>query len=78
MTKLPITKQWDGRSVEIFCSKCLTHENHFEGGHSWSPDLCPCGCEDTTVWYKMGPFKRRKAQKMYDKNEAKKWRKRKQ
>ena len=76
--KLPIQKQYDGvdlktrkykYAVDIFCFKCLTHEIYFEGGHSWSPDLCPCGCQDTMVWYKMSFLQRWKAQKVYDKNE---------
>lgn len=76
MIKLPIQKQYPlyGRNyaTDTFCSKCLTHERHFTGGGSWSPDLCPCGCEDTIVWHKMSFFQRRKAQKVHDKNEAKK------
>ena len=57
------------KGTDIFCSNCLTHENHFVGGQSWSPDLCPCGCEDTIVWYKMSTSQQREAQRIYDKNE---------
>jgi hypothetical protein len=70
--KLPIQNQPDGRATDIFCSECLTHERHFEEGHSWTPDLCPCGCQDTTVWYKMSFLKRWKAQKVYNENEIEK------
>ena len=66
---LPIQKQEYGSAKDIFCSKCLTHERHFINGQSWSPDLCPCGCQDTIFWKNMGWWKRYKAQKVYDKNE---------
>jgi hypothetical protein len=69
MTKLPIQRQWNGKGRDIFCDNCLTHERHFKGGGSWSPDLCPCGCEDTIVWHKMSILLRRGAQKVYNKNE---------
>lgn len=75
---LPIQKQrsWsganpDGKATDILCAKCLTHERHFRGGHSWSPDLCPCGCEDTIVWYNMNSIQKLKAQLVYWKNEEK-------
>lgn len=74
MSKLPECKQWDGRSFDTFCTNCWRLERFFEGGGSWSPDLCACGCEDTTVWHKMGPIKRHKAQKKYDKDLVK-WKK---
>ncbi len=66
--KLPICVQADGKSRDIFCANCYRAERFFEGGHSWSPDLCACGCEDTLVWRKMGPIKRHRAQKKYDKD----------
>jgi hypothetical protein len=73
---LPIQKQrhWassnrDGKATDIFCAKCLTHERHFVGGQSWSPDLCPCGCEDMVVWYEMNAIQKLKAQIVYWKNE---------
>lgn len=75
---LPIQKQTylgahraDAEARDIFCAKCLTHERHFTGGQSWSPDLCPCGCEDTIVWYNMSSIQRLKAQFVYWKNEEK-------
>jgi hypothetical protein len=75
---LPIQKQasWsgtnpNGKATDILCAKCLTHERHFRGGHSWSPDLCPCGCEDTIVWYNMNSIQKLKAQLVYWKNEEK-------
>jgi hypothetical protein len=64
--KLPICRQWDGKSYDIFCAKCYRQERFFSGGGSWTPDLCSCGCEDTLVWYKMGVLQKRKAQKKYD------------
>ena len=73
---LPIQKQEhlgkyraNSEARDIFCAKCLTHERHFVGGHSWSPDLCPCGCEDTVVWYEMNAIQKLKAQIVYWKNE---------
>lgn len=72
---LPIQKQHPlgepEYATDTFCAKCLTHERHFVGGHSWSPDLCPCGCEDTIVWYKMSPVQKLKAQFVYYRNEEK-------
>lgn len=74
---LPIQKQGpessnrDLKATDILCARCLTHERHFEGGHSWSPDLCPCGCEDTVVWYEMNPVQKLKAQFIYYRNEEK-------
>lgn len=59
---------------DIFCTKCFTHERFFSGGGSWSPDLCPCGCEDTTVWYKMDWLERAVARKKY-KKDLEKWQK---
>lgn len=47
--------------TDIFCTNCFRHEDYFTGGGSWSPDLCPCGCEDTISWYKMTWLQRRKA-----------------
>ena len=69
---LPIQKRQHGPARDIFCAKCLTHENHFREGHSWSPDLCPCGCQDTTVWYKMSFIQKIRAQRIYWENEQKK------
>jgi len=66
--KLPITIQATGRSYDTFCVNCWRHERFFTGGGSWSPDLCACGSEDTTVWWKMGPLARHRAQKKYDKD----------
>jgi len=66
--KLPICVQANGKSHDIFCANCYRAEEFFEGGGSWSPDLCACGCEDTLVWYKMGPIKRHRAQKKYNKD----------
>lgn len=68
MDKLPIEEFWNGKGRDIFCKKCLTHERHFTGGHSWSPDLCPCGCENTICWREMNVLKRIKAQNIYNKN----------
>ena len=68
MTKLPECIQSSGKSYDLFCTGCWRHERFFEDGHSWTPDLCACGCQDTTVWCKMGPIKRYKAQKKYDKD----------
>lgn len=59
--------------VDAFCTNCWTHERFFTGGQSWSPDLCPCGCEDTTAWYKMSPLQRMKAQRKY-KKDLEEWR----
>jgi hypothetical protein len=72
MTKLPIDINWDGKGWDIFCTKCLTHERHFKGGGSWSPDLCPCGCEDTIVWNEMNWIQRIRAQALYNRNEESK------
>ena len=66
--KLPTCVQIDGKSYELFCANCYRKERFFTGGGSWSPDLCDCGCEDTLVWHKMGPIKRYRAQKKYDKD----------
>ena len=74
---LPIQKQYPSAAnpnclaTDIFCVECLMHERHFKGGHSWSPDLCPCGCEDTIVWHEMGPIQKLKAQFVYYENEKK-------
>jgi len=68
---LPIQKQQYGPAKDLFCAKCLTHERHFEGGGSWSPDLCPCGCEDTIIWHKMSLSQKFIAQKVYWENEEK-------
>ena len=68
MGKLPVCVQASGKSYDLFCTGCWRHERFFEDGHSWTPDLCACGCEDTTVWCKMGPIKRHRAQKKYDKD----------
>jgi hypothetical protein len=65
MSDCPHQKQWDGKYTDTFCSNCWRHERFFSGGGSWSPDLCACGCEDTNVWYKMGPIQRMKARKKY-------------
>ena len=62
------------RYTDIFCSNCLRHERFFTGGHSWTPDLCPCGCEDTVVWYKMTTIQKIKAKKKY-KDDLKEWQK---
>ena len=61
----PYQKSWDGKYIDVFCSKCYRHERFFSGGGSWSPDLCACGWEGTTVWYKMGPMERSRAKKKY-------------
>lgn len=74
---LPIQKQKTYGSnmykdaTDIFCAKCLTHERHFTGGGSWSPDLCPCGCKDTIVWYNMNSIQKLRAQHIYWLNERK-------
>lgn len=60
-----LTIHANGKSYDIFCARCYTHERFFTGGGSWSPDLCPCGCEDTVVWNKMNPIQRMKAKKKY-------------
>ena len=72
MTTLPTSYVYMEREMwsekvgnDVFCSKCLSHERFFTGGHSWSPDLCPCGCEDTIVWHKMNIWQKRKARKKY-------------
>jgi hypothetical protein len=66
---LPIQKQKNGKAKDLFCVNCLTHERHFTGGHSWAPDLCPCGCEDVIVWYKMNSLQKLRAQFIYYNNE---------
>lgn len=66
--KLPTCVQADGKSYEIFCANCYRKERFFTGGGSWSPDLCACGCEDTTVWHKMGQIKRMMAARKYGKD----------
>lgn len=71
MSECPYNKQPSGKYTDIFCTNCWRHERFFSGGHSWSPDLCACGCQDTSVWYKMGMLERRKARKKYkEDNEA--------
>lgn len=52
---------------DIFCVKCLTHERYFEGGHSWTPALCPCGEEETISWKNMSLTQRLLGQKKYNK-----------
>jgi hypothetical protein len=69
MDTLPIENYWNDEGRDIFCSNCLTHEMHFTGGHSWTPDLCPCGCQDVIVWKNMNIFQRERAQIIYNKNE---------
>lgn len=54
---------------DIVCANCLTHERHFKGGHSWSPDLCPCGCQDTIPWYKLTECQKLEAIRKYNQNE---------
>ena len=68
MTKLPECVQPSGKSYDLFCTNCWRHERFFEGGHSWTPDLCACGCENTTVWCKMGQIKRMMASRKYGKD----------
>jgi hypothetical protein len=68
MDSLPIEKFWDGEGIDIFCKRCLTHERHFKGGHSWTPDLCPCGCQDVIPWKKMTILQKKNAQIIYNKN----------
>ena len=76
--KFPYQKQYkyspwmEAYYTDTFCTNCWTHERFFTGGQSTAPDLCPCGCEDTNVWYKMGPLERRKAKKKY-KEDYEKW-----
>ena len=72
MGECPYQKQWNGRYTDIFCINCWTHETHFKGGQSWSPDLCPCGCEDTTIWYKMNSRQKKLARGMFVINERSK------
>ena len=67
MDVLPLYKTWNKKGRDIFCKKCLTHERFFIEGHSWTPDLCSCGCEDIIVWTKMNRFKKLKAQILYNK-----------
>lgn len=67
-SKLPFNKNYK-KGVDIFCKKCLTHERHFKGGQSWTPDLCPCGCEDVVVWWKMDIIQKVRAQKIYNRHE---------
>ena len=50
---------------DSFCTNCWRHEKFFKAGHSWSPDLCSCGCEDTKTWYKMNIFDKLKADKKH-------------
>ena len=71
--KCPYELQPSGKYTDLFCTNCWTHWRFFTGGHSWSPDMCPCGCEDTSVWYKMGPIQRMKAKKKY-KKDLEQWR----
>jgi len=69
---LPIDKDCMGKGRDTFCLNCLTHDRHFKGGHSWTPDLCPCGSEDTVNWKNMSINQKRKAQIIYNKNESRK------
>jgi len=57
MAKLPFILRADGKS---------TSERRFIGGHSRSPDLCPCGCQNVIVWHAMNWKQRRKARKKYN------------
>ena len=70
--RLPLEKSVYGGYRDTFCAKCLTHERLFKGGHSWSPDLCPCGEQDTITWEDMSLRQRRKAQTVYQESRAKK------
>lgn len=70
--EIPYQKRKTGwrtyKYVDLFCANCLTHEDYFKGGGSWTPDLCPCGCEDTIVWYKMNGYQKIKALLKYKKS----------
>ena len=67
MSKCPYQyqPQLGGIYTDTFCTNCWRHERFFTGGGSWSPDLCACGCENTSPWYKMGVLERRQARKKY-------------
>ena len=58
---LPFQTTWKGEINEVFCTNCLRAEYFFTGGQSSSPDLCPCGCEDTIHWRDMDTIRRYKA-----------------
>lgn len=47
---LPLTTNTIGNGIDTFCAECFTHESFFVGGQSATPDICPCGCEDTVNW----------------------------
>ena len=66
--KKHLTYQATGKSYDTFCTNCWRHERFFSGGNSWSPDLCACGCEDTTVWNKMDQISRMIASRKYGKD----------
>jgi len=42
----------------LYCTNCWRPEKEFTGGGSWSPDMCPCGCQDTKVWKDMSFIER--------------------
>jgi len=72
--KLPLYERFDRYQngdvgVDIFCSKCLTHELYFTGGFSSTHDLCPCGCQDTTVWYKMTIGQKTRAKAIFNRDQ---------
>jgi hypothetical protein len=77
MSNLPLFKAAIGfkngktiyKGTDAFCSKCLRHENHFTGGGSWSPDLCPCGCQDTIPYYDLTEDQLITATKLYEERE---------
>ncbi len=69
---IPYEKRPDGTYRDTFCTCCWTHERHFKGGHSWAPDLCDCGCEDTIIWEKMSWYQRSLARVMFKTREDEK------
>ncbi len=50
---------------QAFCSKCLRNVDWFKGGGSWSPDMCPCGEDDTIRWDDMTMLQRIRGVQIY-------------